>query len=111
MENFYLGTDIDHEDISGNGLELFQNRRYSIFAKEIGLIWVPSLGEFLNKNEIISVYQDEIADSAAFFIGVGFDGNFPAAFMFALTISYNKAGKDIMELLVCELQKQLMAEE
>ena len=110
LENYYLGIDIDHEDINVNGLEFYQNHRYSIFSELIGLRWATSPLGFNNETVVFDKFKDQIADSAAFFVGAGSEGSFVVKYWLALRFEENKFGKSLMELLVKSLQDEVLNE-
>ena len=70
LESYYLGKDVpEHFDSKLNN----QNKRFSIFAEKIGLIWDPASMSFSNRDEITDKYIDQIADTGAFVLGAAKD--------------------------------------
>lgn len=68
LENYYLGI---QNYYSINGLSLFQNKRYSIFASRIGLLWQPSTQMFINSELPYEEYSKQTGMSGALFVGAG----------------------------------------
>lgn len=55
----------------GLGVNLYQKKRYSIFAMNIGLDWDAGLQNFSNLEDMISQYWDQVNDAAAYYVAGG----------------------------------------
>lgn len=54
-----------------HGVNLYQKKRYSIFAMNIGLDWDAGLQKFSNLEDMIILYGDQVNDAAAYYVAGG----------------------------------------
>jgi hypothetical protein len=59
LEHYYLG----------GGIQTIQNKRFSIFANNLGLDFNSPFQQFLNINAKIEEFNDQVNDAAAMYLG------------------------------------------
>lgn len=85
-----------------------QSKRYSIFAKSIGLVWNGN--GFDNEDELVEKYGKQVADAAALYILIGSNKDLRST-GFALVLSWNNFGKVLVRHFFQSLAIAIKTEE
>jgi hypothetical protein len=92
----------------GDGVAQFQNKRYTLFAQNLGLEWDSGQHKFTNRTQWIKNWEDQVNDTAAIYIGAAAkeDGmmNTVCAIITIFSVSMSGFSDQLLEPFVNELE-------
>ncbi|MBK6931957.1 MAG: hypothetical protein IPH12_14275 [Saprospirales bacterium] len=104
LEHYYLG----------DGVALYQEKRYSFFSQNLGLAWDPVSEKFSNLEVKVDYYHDQTNDAAAYYVaGAAKDAgilDIPGGCFIASAISLNPFSRELLRCFFYKLEEMIQLE-
>jgi len=104
LEHYYLGA----------GITLYQEKRYSLFSQNLGLIWDSGQQKFTNLEEKTKFYNDQTNDAAAYYVaGAALEAgltSIPGGCFIATAISLNPLSNELLRCFFNKLEEKIKLE-